>query len=656
MKYEMLLSPLKVGSIELKNRFVVPAMGTNYPNYDGTLSQQSIDYYTARAKGGYGLIITEVTAVKPNGKAILREPGIWDDFQIPSHKAMTDSVHAAGGKIFCQLHHCGRQTFPLFIGNEMPVAPSAVPCPSDDAITHEMTSEECWEMVEAFGDAAVRAKKAGYDGVEVHGGHGYLIAQFMSPHANKRIDEWGGTLDGRLKFPREVFKNIREKCGRDYPISFRFSHDEMVNGGRTIEESTVIARMAEECEVDMLNVTIMTYASTEYMSATPHMATGFNQHPTSIIKKSVNIPVATVGRINNALIAEDILLGGRADLIVTGRASIADPEFPNKVRDGKLDDQIPCIGCTQGCVSRLGKPERDFKIGCLVNPVTGHEGEYDLSPVADENKKKVLVVGGGPAGLVAAMTAALKGHKVTLCEATDHFGGKFRLAAVPPTQHEIAGALKYYISQCKKHGVEMLLNCEVTEEYLAANKFDAVILATGSKIAMPDIPGINNPNFLTIHDILSGKATTGPLVLMAGGGMAACETADFLCEHNKIVTMVEMNPMLAMDADMGPRRFLMQRLNGWTHSLNNVGPALNVVTNAKIVEFFDDGVAFEIGGVRQEIHGHTTVVLSLGAVAYNPLEETAKKYCDKVTVVGDAITAGNADVAVEGGFLAALNL
>lgn len=656
MKYEMLLSPIKVGSLELKNRFVVPAMGTNYSNYDGTVSQQAVDYYTARAKGGYGLIITEVTAVKPNGKAIIREPGIWDDSQIESHKKLTDSIHSAGGRIFCQLHHAGRQTIPAFIGGETPVGASAVPCPADDALVRELTSEEVWEMVEAYGDAAVRAKKAGYDGIEVHGAHGYQIAQFMSPHANKRVDEWGGTLEGRLKFPREIFKNIRAKVGDDYPMSFRISHDEKVNGGRTIEESTVIARMAEECGVDMLNITIMTYASTEYMSATAHMPSGFNQHPAAIIKNSVNIPVAVVGRFNNALVAEDCLLAGRADLIVFGRTSIADPEFPNKVRDGRLDEQIPCISCLQACVSALQKPEKDFKIGCLVNPVTGHEGEYDLSPVAEDKRKKVLVVGGGPGGLTAAMYAAKRGHKVTLCEAGDHFGGKFRLAAVPPCKHEIAGALRYYIHMCKKYGVDMKLNCEVTEEYLKANKFDAVILATGSKGARPPIKGIDNPKFHSVYDILEGKYTPGLMVLMAGGGMAAAETADFLCEHNKIVTMVEMNPIIAADAEIVPKRFLFKRLNGWAHAQDFWGSQLNVLTNAKIVEFFDDGAAVEIGGEVKELHGFTDVILSLGATAYNPLEEAARANCGEVYVIGDAIKAGNADRATEAGLLTALKL
>ncbi len=655
MDVKKLLNPIKIGTTEIKNRFVVPAMGTNFATPDGFVTDKLINYHTARAKGGYGLIITEVVAVQDTGKAIVFQPGIWDDKFIPGWKKLTDSVHEAGGKIFCQLHHAGRQTLAPFIGGQTPVAPSAVPCPSYYAPCRELTSEEVWQLVEDYGDAAVRAKEAGFDGVEVHGGHGYMIAQFMSPHSNKRMDEWGGDLAGRLKLPLEIFKNIRSKCG-DYPMIFRYSYDQKVDGGTTLEEATVIARMAEDAGVDALNVTICTYASIEYMTVTPHMATGFNQLPTSVIKDSVNIPVMTVGRFNNVLVAADCLEAGRADMICFGRASLADPELPNKLAEDRLDEQIPCIGCTQSCVSALTKADRGFQISCLVNPVTGHEGEYDLSPVASDAVKNVLVVGGGPGGLMAAMTAAKRGHKVTLCESSDRFGGKFRLASIPPCKHEIAGALKYYIHMCKKYGVDMRLNCDVDEAFIKEMKPDAIILATGSSVAKPPIPGIDNEKFVTVADILDGKVVPGTKVLIAGGGMTGCETADFLCEHNRIVTIVEMAPLIALDAEMSPRRFLMQRLNKWSHSPNYYGPGLFVLQSAMIKEFFDDGVAVEMGGETKELRGYDTIVLSLGVKSYNPLEEIAKANCGEVYVIGDALKTGSANNATESALAAALKL
>lgn len=416
------------------------------------------------------------------------------------------------------------------------------------------------------------------------------------------------------------------------------------------------ARVAEDCGVDALNITVCTYASVEYMCATPMMPSGWNEFPTAVIKNSVNIPVMAVGRFNNLLVAADCLESGRADLICFGRTSLADPELPNKLAEDRLDEQIPCIGCTQSCVSALTNPARGFKASCLINPVTGHEFEYDLTPVAPEKAKKVLVVGGGPGGLIAAMTAAQRGHKVTLCEASGKFGGKFRLASIPPCKHEIAAGLKYYIHMCEKRGVDMRLNCEVDEQFIRDLAPDAIILATGSLVAKPPIPGIDNEKFLTVADILDGKVLPGRNVLIAGGGLTGCETADFLCEHNRVVSVMEMAPVIAADAEATPRRFLMQRLNKWSHALDFYGPALSVYTGAKIKQFYEDGVAYEMGGEVKELHGFDSIILSLGVKSYNPLEEVAKSLCGEVYVVGDAEAAGNANHATDTGLAAALKL
>lgn len=642
MEFTTLLSPIKIGNLEIKNRFVVPPMGTNYANPDGTVSRQMIDYYVERAKGGFGLIILEVTAVDPLGKAILFEAGLWDDSQIPDFKQLVDEVHAAGAKIFMQLHHCGRQTVPFYLGGEQPVAPSAVACPVMDAIPHELTNEEVWDLVEKFGDAAVRAKKAGFDGVEVHGAHGYLVAQFMSPHANKRMDEFGGTFMGRMKFPLEIFKNIRSKVGNDYPMSFRFGYDEMVNGGRTIEESTVIARLAEEAGVDVLNVSIMTYASMPYMSAPPAMPSGFNQYPTAKIKASVSIPVITVGRYNNMYMAEDVLKSGRADLIALGRESITDPFIPTKVAENRLEDIAPCIGCVQSCLGYLLNPAVN-KISCLVNPRTGHEGEYDFSKV--EKGKKVLVVGGGPGGMLAAYVAAMRGHDVSLYEKEEHLGGQFRLAGVPPTKHELLGALQYYKHMGDKYGVKYHLNTEVDAETVKELAPDAVVLATGSQPCLPNIPGIDNPKFVSCLDILGAKVQPGAKVLVVGGGMSGAETADFLGEHNRQVSIVEMREAIAADEQPTVRFFLMKRLEEHKTQMH---------TSAKVTRFFDDGVEVEENGEIKTLRGFDTIVLATGVKAYNPLQEKLEGICKEVYVIGDAEDTGPANKATEAGMAVGL--
>lgn len=644
MEFSTLLSPVKIGKLALKNRFVVPPMGTNYANSDGTVSQRLIDYLTARARGGFGLIIVEVSAIDPLGKAISNEVGIWDDRHILGLSILAAAVHDAGAKIIIQLHHCGRQTVPAFIGGQQPVAPSAVACPLMDSIPRELTTQETWDLVEKFGDAAVRAQKAGFDGVEIHGAHGYIIAQYMSPHANKRFDEFGGDFMGRMKFPLEIFKNVRKKCGDDFVMNFRYSYDEKVNGGRTLEESTAIARLAEEAGVDALHISIMTYASLQWMSAPAAIPPGFNQYPTEQIKKAVNIPVIAVGRYNNMYVAEDMLRSKRADLVSLGRESIADPEIPRKVQEGRIDEISPCIGCLQSCLGYLFDPTKN-KVACLVNPVTGHEGEYDLGEAAQ--KKNVMIIGSGPAGLEAAWVAAKKGHKVTVYEKEQVMGGQFRVAAIPPTKHEILSMLKYYVTMGRKYGVTYKLNTEVTEELVLAEKPDAVILATGGVPLKPAIEGIDNEKFVTVADILEGTAVAGKKVLVVGGGMAGAETADFLGEHGRDVTIIEMNPVIAQDVESTVRVFLMERL---------ASHVVKQMTDAKVTRFLADGVSFMRDGSEQCINGFDTIVLAMGAKSYNPLEGKLQGKVRELYVIGDAKTAGKANCATEAGLAAALSL
>lgn len=357
------------------------------------------------------------------------------DGQIESHRKLTERVHAAGGKIAAQIYHAGRETSSAVTGVQ-PVATSAVREPSMPETPRELTIPEIHTLVEQFGDCAKRAKAAGFDAVEVHGAHGYLAGAFASPFSNKRSDEYGGTIRNRARFGMEIIRNIKEKCGKDYPVLYRISSVEYVPGGLDIEESKVIARLMEEAGADCIHCSQGVYASTHtIIPPSVFLRAGYVEHAAEM-KKAVQIPVIAVGRINDVEIAESVLQSKKADLVTMARASLADPELPNKVLKGRGDEVIRCIGCLHGCIGENGKGNG---IRCLVNPLTGMEDEYDLTPA--EKAKQVLVIGGGIAGCEATISAALKGHKVTLIEKNDRLGGQWIPASVPIGKSEFTSFL-----------------------------------------------------------------------------------------------------------------------------------------------------------------------------------------------------------------------
>ena len=391
----------------------------------------------------------------------------------------------------------------------------------------------------------------------------------------------------------------------------------------------------EEAGVDAIHVSCGVYATTQYIIAPAAVPPGFNVYAAGEIKRAVNIPVIAVGRINEPLLAEDILESGKADLVALGRESLADPELPNKVAAGLTEEISPCIGCMQACAGYLFDPTKP-NISCLVNPFTVREGELTIEKT--EKPKKVMVVGGGPGGLEAAWVSAKRGHEVTLYEKENVLGGQYRIGAIPPTKQDILKAIRYYITMGKKYGVEYKTGVEVTEDLIAKENPDVVILATGGVPLVPNIKGINNPKFVKAVDILEGKKEVGMNVLIVGGGMVGVETADFLGEHHHNVTIVEMLPEIAKDEQDAVKYFLLERLNKY---------GVKAVTGATVKEFLDDGVVFEKDGKEERLTGFDTIVLAMGAKAYNPLEEKIKGKVPEVYVVGDAVKARKALEAIE---------
>ena len=632
--------PMKINGLELKNRIVVSAMVTNYCTPDGNATEKFIAYHEHKAKGGWGLIITEDYAVTPTAGGFVNLPGLWEDGQIESHRKLTERVHAAGGKIAAQIYHAGRETSSAVTGVQ-PVAPSAVREPSMPETPRELTIPEIHTLVEQFGDCAKRAKAAGFDAVEVHGAHGYLVGAFASPFSNKRSDEYGGTIRNRARFGMEIIRNIKEKCGEDYPVLYRISSVEYVPGGLDIEESKVIARLMEEAGADCIHCSQGVYASTHTIippSVFPRA--GYVEHAAEM-KKAVQIPVIAVGRINDVEIAESVLQSKKADLVTMARASLADPELPNKVLKGRGDEVIRCIGCLQGCIGENGKGNG---IRCLVNPLTGMEDEYDLTLA--EKAKQVLVIGGGIAGCEAAISAALKGHKVTLIEKNDRLGGQWIPASVPIGKSEFTSFLCWQKSMLEKMHVQILLNTTVDAELIKLYEPDTVIIATGSRPFIPPIQGADQDFVVTAHDVLLGKTEPGNRVVVIGGGLVGAETADMLGQQCEQVTIIEMLPQIMKDGEAAPTKYMKERF-----SQNGV----QIHTSTKLLEIGDHTVTAEKDGERFVLENIDTVIIAVGVKTDRTLLDSMEHVSCKVLKVGDANGVKNGYLGIREGYEAGLN-
>lgn len=634
----LLLSPLTVGSLEIKNRMAVAAMVTCYCDDDGMPTEQYIAYHEARAKGGFGLIITEDYAVDPAGRGFWCA-GLWKDEQIAPHRELTERVHAAGAKIFAQIYHCGRQTAAALIGTQ-PVAPSALPCPSMGEVPHALTREEIRTIVGQFGDTALRAKQAGFDGVELHGAHGYLIAEFLSAYSNKRTDSYGGPLHNRLRFPLEVIADVRAKCGDDFPVSFRISADEYVIGGRDIAETTTVCRALEAAGIDLLHISAGTYESAWAIIPPLGRPYAWLADFAAQVKQVVKIPVQVVGRIKDPDVAEGILQAGKADLISFARASLADPDLPRKYAEGHPEQIRQCIGCNQGCITILFANQ---PIRCLVNPSCGYEGAQEVKPAA--TTKKVLVVGGGPAGLEAARGARLAGHDVVLHERQDHLGGNFLVGAVPPGKGELTSYITWLGEELGRLGVPIRLCSEADADVVAREHPDVVVYAAGAGHVRPPIAGIDGAHVVDACDVLTGRATTGGRVVVAGGGMIGSETALYLASLGRQVTIVDQLPGVALEENASRRYFLMKEFDEYK---------VEAVVNATITRITDCGVDVDQQGTPRTL-ACDTVVLALGMTPDVAKLDAIRAVAD-VKVIGDAVEASDGLRASREGFVCGLTL
>lgn len=637
-----ILESITINGMTLRNRMIVSAMVTGYANPDGSASEKYIAYHEAKARGGWGLIITEDYIINPKAGASAPLPALYDDSQIESHCELTERVHAAGGAIAAQLYHAGRETSSAVTG-EQPVAPSAIIDPTMPEQPRALTTEEIENLEDQFAAAALRAKKAGFDAIEIHGAHGYLVNQFVSPFSNKRTDSYGGSLRNRARFALNIVAKTRALVGPDYPIIYRMSVQEYVEGGLALEEAKAFAQMLEEAGVDMIHCSQGIYGSIAAVVPPFGVTRGAFVENAAAIKSVVNIPVSAVGRINDPDLAEAILASGKADLVTMARASLADPELPNKVLEERYDDISRCIGCLQGCLANSNAGTG--KVRCLVNPMTGMEDEYSYAPA--ETKKNVWIAGGGVAGCEAAIVAAKRGHDVTLFEKSDHLGGQWCAAAVPMDKTEFSTLVVWQENQLRALGVDVHLNTALDAAAITVGKPDALIVATGSLPVVPrSIVGIDGENVVLAQDVLLGKVETGHRVVVIGGGLVGAETADFLAHHGKEVSIIEMMDEIMRDGEPTPRAMLIDRL-----AKNGV----NIYTETQVTAIESDAVVAERGGESVRLAGINTVVIAIGVRANKTLEESlVDKFSGELFVVGDAKKAKNGYLGIQEGFEAGM--
>lgn len=640
MAYEHLLSPIRIGSLELKNRMIVSAAVTRLSNPDNTISEAFIRYQEDKARGGWGLIITEDLPIMKGHETYPCLPAIWDDSFIPGHMQLTSRIHAAGGKICAQLYHPGRDAKKA-VGGLDPVAPSAVRCLLGFAPV-ELTRDGIREIVKAFGAAALRAKQSGYDAVEIHGAHGYLIHQFLSSRFNKRTDEYGGSLPNKNRFLLEVIAEIRSQVSDDFPLLLRMNGNDYIDNGVTPVEAAYTARAAEAAGVNAIHCSQGSQDS--FFAIIPPAAAGrapYVQNAANI-KKAVSIPVITVGRITDPGLADSIIASGTADCCTMFRASVADPELPKKIMEGREEEINFCVGCMQGC---KGEMTRGPHLTCLVRPMTGHAHELDISPAAQ--KKDIAVIGGGISGCEAAIFAAQRGHRVTIYEKTGELGGRWIAASIPPGKSEYTSFLGWQRVMLEKYNVSVKLNTEATPELMQKLAPDEIILASGARDLIPPISGADMPHVVKAVDVLRERASYGQNIVVIGGGLVGAETADYLSEYSaRKVSIVEMMPEIVRDGEPVPTYYLLKNFKK-----NHV----DVYTSAAVKEIRSDCVIFEQNGAIHELKADT-VVMAAGLRPNAEYTEAIKATGIPVVVVGDAASGKNGLKNIREGFMAGLSI
>ena len=636
----------RIGRLRLRNRIVQLPTGGNFMGPVGEVSERTISYYVERSRGGVGLIIVGGVRALPKTKpADSKFLNLAEEALLPGHYYLCEAVRPYGAKIAIQLTHPGSQVSLADWGGEQPPSPSGVQQFNAGgrpyAPPRPISKEEILEMIESFGKAILNAKRVGYDLVEIHAGHGHLLGAFLSPATNKRADDFGGNLENRTRFVTEIIKQGHRMAGADFPISVRISADEFLPDGITLEESGQIVRALERAGAAAINISCGTYRNQHKVSDTMRMAEGWKTPLWAAIKQSATIPTIAGGGLRNPEFCARLLEEGKADFIGLARQIQADPYWPQKVAEGRPEDLNRCISCLRCLYSLDGRPL--IVRECTVNPMWGREVDF-IDPKPPREKKRVLIIGGGPGGMEAARVASMRGHEVTLCEKRKELGGQLLLSAVAPGKEKILWFRNYLVNQITKQHVEIRLNCPVDPEMIEREKPDVLILATGALPLVPAIPGIDQANVVTAEDVLAGKIELKhENIVILGGGNVGCETAEFLVRKGKKVTLVEELPVVAQNMEPLNRRSLLEALEE---------SKVKMLTESKAVEIGKDGVRIlnTKNGNRESV-GAEHIVLALGTKSDQTLIELLEGKASELHMIGDCFEPRTALDAVREGFL-----
>lgn len=632
-----LFEPIQIGKKTIKNRIFMPPLSTNLAD-KGYVTDALIEHYSTRAKGGVGLIVTEVTTVEPTYTYLPGDMSIYDDSYIPGWKKLVDAVHQYDCKILSQLFHPAYMAFPI-PGTPRLIAPSNVGPYYAKEAPRAVTKEELHTIVKQFGEAAHRFQIAGGDGVEIQAAHAHgLLGGFLTPLYNKRTDEYGGDINGRLRLTLEVIHEVRKQCGDDFIIDVRISGDEYSDGGLTLNDMIYVSKQLEKAGVDFIHVSGGNTIKRGSSMPAPGTSPAPHAHASEEIRKHISIPVATVARINEPWMAEELIANGKTDICMIGRPNLCDSEFVNKAKAGQAEDIRPCIGCGR-CLTGImfGKP-----IACTVNPSV-------QSNIIEKSstKKNVLVIGGGPAGMEAAYVASQRGHHVVLCEKNNELGGQLRIAAVPIAKQELCKVIKYMVRRLENANVEVRMNTEVTEKMLE-NEFEnyEVICSMGAKPKEIEAFKVFKQT-MTADDILSGRKFPGRKIVIIGGGSVGCETADYLAPlvndlfpNNRDVTVLEMTNTLMTGEGGAAKSLLTQRM---------MKKGVHIELNAQVVSVDENTITYQQKGQTYVIDDADTLVFAVG---YDPIHINN----EKIKAIGDSEKVGSLKDAITSAYTFAKTL